>query len=798
LAGDFSALAWQHNAELFYPESAGLSTRILDGGGGFQNTGWYDWIPDLSAPSIFDRGADVALVDDTGERMVRWAGGNGRDYRGLLGPSDPSQTQFPENEGGDALYFQEPPGSGPRLLVNECTGTGAGATQIPNRNDNGTPATPGDDLLTAQSCQVGSVVSRHGATLGGGGRPVFMNPLDGPAARAMSTDGNRVFFTSPDPFTGVAPDVCGALTYDNGGPAFGVDTNCPPQIYVRQRAPDGTATVRWLSRPEVPGQQVGLLGANVFEGASADGRVVYFRSRTPLTADDRNGTGAAPVTTGTSSPSSWDLYRYVLPESLAADPDDGVLTRITGGPNGTADPNTNSSDGARGVSARYVSDDGARAFFVTGAPIAGADATPPSHGTTSPGGSTSNATSRNLYLYDDNRTGADRWRFVAQIPFSSSGTRIDSCATRNHLTGLPQTGGGTDETVQRQGWISCVRGTPDGSMIVFESLARLTDDDTDDAADIYAYDAVTDDLVRISAPPPDSQSYPCDHDANEVPNQFCNGDLGFDAPFSMPEELFGLGGQRHTNLAVDSDGEVSVFFESRSALVADDVNGDTMDVYQWKGGELSLISPGNSDDHAWYSGNSHDGQDVFFQTSQRIDPREVEDADIDIYDARVGGGFPLPPEPPTPCDPLADVCQGGGASPTNPGTSTDAPGGGGNASPGSRVRLAAAKPPAKALRRAARTGVLRVTVKSSKAGRLAAVARGDLRTKNGKTVTRVIARGSVRLPRAGAKKQLTLRLSGAVKRQLRAGRRIPVTVVIRSGGARPATIAFALTGRGTR
>jgi hypothetical protein len=81
-----------------------------------------------------------------------------------------------------------------------------------------------------------------------------------------------------------------------------------------------------------------------------------------------------------------------------------------------------------------------------------------------------------------------------------------------------------------------------------------------------------------------------------------------------------------------------------------------MDVYEWRAGELSLVSPGNSPYDAWFAGNSLDGQDVFFQTGQRIDPREVDDADLDIYDARVNGGFPYTP-PPTPCDVLAFQCE---------------------------------------------------------------------------------------------------------------------------------------------
>ena len=105
----------------------------------------------------------------------------------------------------------------------------------------------------------------------------------------------------------------------------------------------------------------------------------------------------------------------------------------------------------------------------------------------------------------------------------------------------------------------------------------------------------------------------------------------------------------HANLATDDAGEVSVLFESRLALVSDDVNGSHMDTYRWHDGELSLISPGDTTDDAWYSGNDADGKNVFFFTTHRIDPREIEDADFDLYDARVGGGFSQPPAPQSPC-----------------------------------------------------------------------------------------------------------------------------------------------------
>jgi hypothetical protein len=106
-AADFSVLAWQHNAELFYPGSSGLSTRVVGDTGGFEGTGWYDWIPDTSVPSYLATPGDSALVDDAGARMVRWSGGNS-GYRGLLGPAIPATSSWRAATAAPPCTFKSP------------------------------------------------------------------------------------------------------------------------------------------------------------------------------------------------------------------------------------------------------------------------------------------------------------------------------------------------------------------------------------------------------------------------------------------------------------------------------------------------------------------------------------------------------------------------------------------------------------------------------------------------------------------------------------------------------------------
>lgn len=811
ISADHSVSAWRHDAWLF-PSGSRLGTKVFGDTGGLDGSGWYDWLAGspFADPGHTANSADSALIDDTGARMVRSG-----CYPGLLGTSDPSNGQLDDDvstvacESGRAVYYQEPPGSGERDLVNACTGTGADATLIPMRDSEGTsvfddgfPALD-DDTIATQPCEAGAVTSRRGAAIGTAGE------LGSPRATAMSDDGRRVFFASPDPNAAGVPEECADVSLSPPAEFVGPDTDCPPQLFVRELDGGGEATVRWISSsrstptgdngyggPMIADQPIELMGRGVaFEGASADGSIVYFRTNAPLTPDDPNGGSSTAA-----SDASWDLYRYEIPTAPGADPGAGTLTRISGGPSGTADPNTNcstsmSSPGCgssiqapgEGAAARYISDDGRRAYFVTNAPIPGAPNSPAANAVEGPVDSpTSNSGLRNLYLYDDTRSGADRWRFIARLPFGTSG--VDACATFFTSTGSTRNFAVSDVALGRTG-ASCVRGSASGDTLVLETAGRLTEDDDDDAADVYVYDASAHELVRVSAPPAGQEPYPC------TVGETCNADLGFRNWAGYGNNV-GREAARHWN--VSDDGEV--FFETRLSLVDEDTNGSHYDTYMWRAGELSLISPGSTDDHAFYSGNSEDGDDVFFWTSQRIDPREIEDTDFDVYDARVGGGFPPPPPPPGPgCAVLVDACQpaGPGRLPADEGTSRP---GGGNATPGARVRLAVRAPGRRARRRAARTGVLPIRVGTTRAGRLLVVARARLRMRrrrDGRRVAvRTVARRRLALRRAGTAVR-RLKLNRVAVRRLRAGRPLLVRIVIGQRGARPraTTVVLRRAGR---
>jgi hypothetical protein len=104
---------------------------------------------------------------------------------------------------------------------------------------------------------------------------------------------------------------------------------------------------------------------------------------------------------------------------------------------------------------------------------------------------------------------------------------------------------------------------------------------------------------------------------------------------------------------VSEDGD-RVFFDSTEALAAGDEN-ETWDVYEWESegtgscvkeaGCVYLISNGKTRDGALFDDASADGDDVFFTTRGRLTP-EDSDEQSNVFDARVGGGFPYstPPE----------------------------------------------------------------------------------------------------------------------------------------------------------
>jgi hypothetical protein len=192
----------------------------------------------------------------------------------------------------------------------------------------------------------------------------------------------------------------------------------------------------------------------------------------------------------------------------------------------------------------------------------------------------------------------------------------------------------------------------DGTHLSFTSRDRLTNYDNTDATldendqprrdeEVYEYDAVAKRLTCVSCNP-----------SGEPPSGSPGGpDAG--SRFPLPPERLGSVWQP----GVRDNG--MIFFDSRDALVPEDVNSK-MDIYEWVDGKVYLISSGSDGDVSFLAASSNSGDDLYFSTRQQLVASD-NDENFDIYDARVGGGFPRAVQP-SPCEGI-DGCHGPASAP---------------------------------------------------------------------------------------------------------------------------------------
>ncbi|MHB8240695.1 MAG: hypothetical protein ACYDHN_01770 [Solirubrobacteraceae bacterium] len=158
-----------------------------------------------------------------------------------------------------------------------------------------------------------------------------------------------------------------------------------------------------------------------------------------------------------------------------------------------------------------------------------------------------------------------------------------------------------------------------GSTLVFQTDSPIVgfNNGNEDLSQVYRYDPSTDGLSCVSCPPP--------------------GQLPQGAANLSNNDFHHL-----THLVVDdrgvSEDGSEIFFDTPDALVPEDQNG-VRDVYEWHNGRISLISAGTGSDASFLLDNSASGDDVFFATKDNLLGADT-DGSYDVYDARVGGGFP--------------------------------------------------------------------------------------------------------------------------------------------------------------
>ncbi len=129
-------------------------------------------------------------------------------------------------------------------------------------------------------------------------------------------------------------------------------------------------------------------------------------------------------------------------------------------------------------------------------------------------------------------------------------------------------------------------------------------------------------------------------------------------PGAAPNGADGLYSYKPRVLSADSR---RIFFDTFDALASQDTN-EAKDVYQWEergsgdcvkqDGCIRLISSGRAENGASFLDASVDGSDAYFLTDGSLVPSDP--GAYDVYDARVGGGYPLPPSA-VPC--FGDTCQ---------------------------------------------------------------------------------------------------------------------------------------------
>lgn len=92
----------------------------------------------------------------------------------------------------------------------------------------------------------------------------------------------------------------------------------------------------------------------------------------------------------------------------------------------------------------------------------------------------------------------------------------------------------------------------------------------------------------------------------------------------------------------------TAFFDTATRLLSSDRNG-SRDVYAYNDGKVTLISPGDGAYNARFADATPSGSDVYFSTDEGLVGQDTDKA-IDVYTARLGGGFPdQSPRPPGGC-----------------------------------------------------------------------------------------------------------------------------------------------------
>jgi hypothetical protein len=306
-----------------------------------------------------------------------------------------------------------------------------------------------------------------------------------------------------------------------------------------------------------------------------------------------------------------DLYEYDF-----NNPAGHRIVQVSGGGSGDLTPGS----GANVSGVARTSADGTRAYFVATGVL-----------TSLPNGNGQAATAGapNLYMFErDAAHPVGFTKFVATLLPADSGLWLVLDQFRQART------------------------TPDGRFLLFGVTAALTPGDLDTARDAYLYDAISGKVTRISIGEP---AFPASNNGNTA---------GIDVAIGHIEAKGTLGASADVNQAANpiSDDGSDIIFSTTEQLQADDVNG-VSDIYEWHEGTVSMVSDGqnSSGSTASLAAMSASGDDIVFSTRSRLTGLDADEL-LDIYDAKVEGGFPY--VPPAPLCASVEACHGPAAAAT--------------------------------------------------------------------------------------------------------------------------------------
>jgi hypothetical protein len=579
-----------------------------------------------------------------------------------------------------------------------------------------------------------------------GGQPVLVSRGDGPERTGptgatyvgMSRDGARIAFqTDAHLVPGDAGRVTGEDAYvREGGRTQLLNTDANGALLSACGSSLGAGVGGRAGAISSDGSRVVFQVPNGFGDPSCDVQRVFVRDGAEVL--DASASRRTPADPGGARPAT---YR-------GASADGGIVVLASeemltddapaGGGLYAFRPGSNSLDFIQGTDAGGVqlggfvalSEDGGRVFFVSRRQVL------PGFGEEG---------RENLYVND---RGVVRW-------LATNSSDIDPAA----MVAGPAT---PDESVR------IVDTTPTGAGIAFATTAKLTDYDNVDPdsgtprREVYFASIEADGSARLVC-------VSCDPAGQRPPGAEPRSNAAL-SDATVSEQVM-------------SDDARAVFFTTADQLVTDDTN-QRRDVYEYADGAVRLVSSGRSVADSYLVGASSDGVSVFFGTVDSLVASDQDGGNLDIYAARIGGGFSQAIESPASgCD--GDACQGPPTPmPSLPQVSSDAVTGDGDAP--------VARAPSRATRvrfskvRGVRTGsriVVGVVAPSAGVIELAGPKVVSVRRK-------VRAKGAYRL---------TVRLRPAIRRALTKRSRVRVQLKVRfrprSGRASTATATFTVKAR---